>query len=129
MKKLIGVVVAVSTLLLCATLAPPAKADAWNKRTIVTFREPVEVPGTVLQAGTYVFRMLDSLSNRHIVQIFNENETQVLATIQTVPNYRIERPDDSIFEFDERPGNAPQALKVWFFPGNTVGEEFIYGNY
>jgi hypothetical protein len=128
MKTLRGAAVAVlvTILLLGATFAPGARADQWNKKTIVTFNDAVEVPGQVLPAGTYVFRLADSISNRHIVQIWNADENQVLATIMTIPNTRFETPDDSLFEFDERPGNSPQALKVWFYPGNNTGEEFIY---
>ncbi len=134
MKTLRGAAVAlcavlVTIVLLGATLAPSARADQWDKKTIVTFNDAVEIPGQVLPAGTYVFRLADSISNRHIVQIWNADEDQVLATIMTIPNTRFETPDDSLFQFDERPGNSPQALKVWFYPGNNTGEEFIYSRY
>src|SRR6266436_6087242 len=134
MKTLRGAAVAlcavlVTIILLGATLAPGARADQWDKKTIVTFNDAVEVPGQVLPAGTYVFRLADSISNRHIVQIWNADEDQVLATIMTIPNTRFETPDDSLFQFDERPGDSPQALKVWFYPGNNTGEEFIYSRY
>ena len=131
MKTLRGAAVAVlvTIVLLGATLAPSARADQWDKKTIVTFNDAVEIPGQVLPAGTYVFRLADSISNRHIVQIWNADEDQVLATIMTIPNTRFETPDDSLFEFDERPGDSPQALKVWFYPGNNTGEEFIYSRY
>jgi len=120
--------VLVTIVLLGATFAPGARADQWDKKTIVTFNDAVEIPGQVLPAGTYVFRLANSTSNRHIVQIWNADEDQVLATIMTIPNTRFETPDDSLFEFDERPGNSPQALKVWFYPGNNTGEEFIYSH-
>ncbi len=134
MKTLRGAAVAlravlVTIVLLGATFAPGARADQWNKKTIVTFNDAVEIPGQVLPAGTYVFRLADSISNRHIVQIWNADEDQVLATIMTIPNTRFETPDDSLFQFDERPGDSPQALKVWFYPGNNTGEEFIYSRY
>ena len=134
MKTLRGAAVAlcavlVIIVLLGATFAPGARADQWDKKTIVTFNDAVEIPGQVLPAGTYVFRLADSISNRHIVQIWNADEDQVLATIMTIPNTRFETPDDSLFQFDERPGNSPQALKVWFYPGNNTGEEFIYSRY
>jgi hypothetical protein len=129
-KKLQGVVFAVCTMLSLilfgAILTPGARADQWDKKTIVTFSEAVEIPGQILPAGTYVFRLADSPSNRHIVQIWNADQDQILATIMTIPNTRFETPDDSIFEFDERPSDSPQALKVWFYPGNSTGEEFIY---
>ena len=134
MKTLRGAAVAlcavlVTIILLGATFAPGARADQWDKKTIVTFNDAVEIPGQVLPAGTYVFRLADSISNRHIVQIWNADEDQVLATIMTIPNTRFETPDDSLFQFDERPGDSPQALKVWFYPGNNTGEEFIYSRY
>src|SRR6266568_9572546 len=97
MPTLRGAVLAVCTVLFCATLAPGARADQWDKKTIVTFNDAVEIPGQVLPAGTYVFRLADSISNRHIVQIWNADEDQVLATIMTIPNWRFETPDDSLF--------------------------------
>jgi hypothetical protein len=130
MKTLRGTVVVLCTalviLLLGATVAPGARADQWDKKTIVTFSEAVEIPGQILPAGTYVFRLADSPSSRHIVQIWNADENQVLATIMTIPNTRLETPDETIFEFDERPSDSPMAVKVWFYPGNSTGEEFIY---
>jgi hypothetical protein len=128
-RKLIGVVVAICTLLLCATFAPSVLADQWDKKTIVTFNESVEIPGQVLQAGTYIFKLADSPINRHIVQIWNADENEILATILTVPATRLEVPHDSVFEFDERPSDSPPALKVWFYPGSSTGEEFIYSGY
>src|SRR5262245_63712102 len=78
----------------CLSLAALAfsasvNADAWNKKTIVTFSQPIEVPGVVLPAGTYIFKLADSASNRHIVQIFNEDQTHIYATVLAIPNYRL----------------------------------------
>lgn len=50
--------------------APKLTADAWNRKTVVTFSAPVEVPGVgaqTLPAGTYVFKIHDTASDRHIV--------------------------------------------------------------
>ena len=126
MQTLRVVVFVVCTVLFCAILAPGARADQWDKKTIVTFSDAVEVPGQVLPAGTYIFRLTDSPTDRHIVQIWNADETQILATTMTIPNTRFGRPDKSIFEFEERAGNSPMALKVWFYPGGSTGQEFIY---
>jgi hypothetical protein len=117
------------TLLLCATFAPGVRADAWNKKTIVTFSDAVEIPGQVLPAGTYVFKLADFISERHVVQIWNADEDQILATIFAVPSTRFEAPDQSIFEFEERPGNSPMALKYWFYPGDSTGQEFTYSHH
>jgi hypothetical protein len=118
--------------LLGGILAPDAKADAWDRKTVITFSGPVEIPGVhlpgwgVLPAGTYVFKILDSQSNRHIVQIFNEDETMVYATILAIPNYRLKATDKTVITFRERPAGQPEALRAWFYPGRNWGEEFVY---
>jgi hypothetical protein len=129
MQTLRGAVLALSTVLLCATLAPGARADQWDKKTVVTFGEDVEIPGQILPAGTYVFKLANTISDRHIVQIWNTDENQLLATIMTIPNTRLEPFNRSIFEFDERPTGSPMALKLWFYPGNSTGEEFVYSDH
>jgi hypothetical protein len=118
--------------LLGAILAPGARADAWNRKTVITFSGPVEIPGVhlrgwgVLPAGTYVFKILDSQSDRHIVQIFDKSETTVYATILAIPNYRLRTTDKTVITFRERPAGEPEALRAWFYPGRNWGEEFVY---
>jgi hypothetical protein len=108
------------------------RADEFNKKTVMTFSGPVEIPGVhlkgwgVLPAGTYVFKILDSQSDRHIVQIFDKGETQVLATILAIPNYRLKATDKTVVTFRERPAGEPEALRAWFYPGQNWGEEFVY---
>lgn len=117
---------------LSATFSPSAKADDWNKKTTVTFSMPVEIPPVhitgmgVLPAGTYVFKLLDSNSDRHIVQIFNQDETTVYATILAIPNYRLTPTDRTVITFNEGLRGKPEALRAWFYPGATSGEEFVY---
>jgi len=112
--------------LLGATVLPSARADEWNKKTIVTFSQAVEVPGQILPAGTYTFQLLDSPSDRHIVQIFNADGSQIVATILAINNYRLQPTGDTVMKFSERPGDAPEALRAWFYPGNSFGQEFVY---
>jgi hypothetical protein len=118
--------------LMGATLAPSANADDWNRKTVMTFSGPVEIPGVhlvgfgVLPAGTYVFKILDSQSDRHIVQIFNKDETTIYATILAIPNYRLKATDKTVITFTERPAGEPEALRAWFYPGRNWGEEFVY---
>src|ERR1041384_481967 len=113
-------------------LAPNVKADEWNRETVITFSGPVEIPGVhlagwgVLPAGTYVFKILDSQSDRHIVQIFNKDETTIYATILAIPNYRLKATDKTVMTFRERPAGEPEALRAWFYPGRNWGEEFVY---
>src|SRR5579872_4018236 len=118
--------------LLGTVLVPGAKADDWNRKTTITFSAPVEIPGvylkgwSVLPAGTYVFKILDSQSDRHIVQIFSKDETTIYATILAIPNYRLKATDKTVVTFRERPAGEPEALRAWFYPGRNWGEEFVY---
>lgn len=130
MKRLRGAVVALCSVVLFVVfgtiLAPNAKADQWDKKTIATFNEPVEIPGMVLQPGTYIFKMANTATDDHIVQIWNADENQLLATLMTVPETRPEPSDKPVFEFEERPGKSPMGVKAWFYTGSDTGEEFIY---
>jgi len=107
-------------------LTPKAVADERDKKTIVTFSAPVEVPGKALPAGTYVFKLLDSTSNRNIVQIYDKDEKQLLATILAIPDYRLKPTDKPVIRFEERPSGAPEAIKAFFYPGDDYGLQFVY---
>jgi hypothetical protein len=115
-----------AALCLALFVAFPVLGDQWNKKTVMTFNQAVELPGIVLPPGTYVFKLLDSLSNRNIVQVFNEEENHIYATILAISNYRITTPEETIVQFAERPPRTPQAVKAWFYPGDNFGQEFVY---
>ena len=118
--------ITISLLLLGVALAPSVRADESDKKTVMTFSEPVQVPGVVLPAGTYVFKLADTQGDRNIVQIFNADETQLFATILAIPDYRSTPTDKTMVTFGERPSNQPEALQSWFYPGDNYGQEFVY---
>jgi LPXTG-motif cell wall-anchored protein len=129
MKFTKALLIALSVLATCSFLLPAAGADQWNKKTKVTFSQPVEVPGAgaqILPAGTYVFKLVDSQSDRNIVRIFNEDETQVFTTILAITNYRLHPTDETVLTFRERAAGSPQAIRAWFYPGENWGQEFVY---
>ncbi len=109
-----------------AALSPYATADEWNKKTVVTISEPMEVPGVVLQPGTYVFKLVDSQADRNIVEIQNQRENHTFATIIAIPNYRLRRTGKTVISFWETPAGQPKALRAWFYPGDNFGQEFRY---
>jgi hypothetical protein len=111
---------------LVLVLMPRATADEHDKLTYVTFSSPVEVPGKVLPPGTYAFKLLDSSSNRNIVQIFDKDQKNLYATILGIPNYRLKAPDKTLIQFEERPSGSPEAIEGWFYPGDNYGLEFVY---
>jgi Protein of unknown function (DUF2911) len=126
MKNIKIVLSLLAVTMLGATVLPSALADTWNKKTIVTFSQDVEVPGKILPAGTYTFQLLDSNSDRHIVQIFNADGSQIIATILAINDYRLQPTGENVMKFTERPGDSPEALRAWFYPGDNFGQEFVY---
>jgi hypothetical protein len=104
--------------------SPSVKADDWNKKTVVTFSQPIKIPGgVVLPAGAYIFKLLDSSSNRHIVQIFNQDQTHIYATILAIPNWSLNVTDNTVITFGERVAGEPQAIRSWFYPGAKSGQD------
>ena len=128
--KMVAIIFCLS--LVAVAFAPRLKADEWNRKTTVTFSAPVEVPGVgaqTLPAGTYVFKIMDSASDRHIVQIFNESMDHLYTTILAIPNYRLKATDKTVMTFGERAAGQPEAIRAWFYPGRQWGEEFVYPKY
>ena len=103
-----------------------AQADPWDKKTILTVDKTIQVTDTVLPAGTYVLKLADSNANRHIVQIFNEDQSRIIDTVLAIPNYRLRPTGKSRFMFWETPPGAAPALRAWFYPGDNFGQEFRY---
>jgi len=101
-------------------LTPAIHADEWNQRTVFTFSGPVEVPGRTLDAGTYVFKLANSASDRHIVQVFSGDESHLFATFLAIPDYRLHPTDKTIVRFEERPGDSPDAIKGDAIKGDAI---------
>jgi len=118
-----GIAILLSGALLASV---PALGDEWNKKTTLTFSQSVEIPGVVLPAGQYVFKLFNSNADRHIVQVFNSDEDRIFATILAIPHYRMESTSETVILFEERPSDRPMAIHAWFYPGSTIGQEFVY---
>ena len=129
MNRLKVVAMSLALCLIVVGASTGAQADEWNKKTIVTFSQPVEVPGVdaqVLPPGTYVFRLVESSSNRNIVRILSQDETRIFTTILAIPNYRLHSTDKTVMTFRERAAGQPEAIRAWFYPNDNFGQEFVY---
>lgn len=127
--KIVKTALVVFALSLLGTMLAPsvqAQTNAYKKKTIVTFSQPMEIPGRILPAGTYTIELVDSDSDRHIVRFFNADQTRVVATVLAIPNLRLKTTDKPVMTFAERPINSPEALKAWFYSGDSFGQEFVY---
>lgn len=113
-------------------LQPGLHADSWDKKTNLTLSEPLEVPScctadhtVTLQPGQYTMVLLDSLSDRHIVRIFDKDQ-HVMTTVLAIPNYRLQPTGKTVLGYWEVPAGQPAALRAWFYPGDNFGQEFAY---
>jgi hypothetical protein len=131
MRKFPMVTLALAAVLAALSLGPATKADGWDKKTIVTFDQDVEIPGQVLPAGTYVFKLFRSSSNRNIVQIWTEHESQLVSTLMTVGDSYPNPSGEAYFVLDMRGTDEgyPPVVTSWFFGGSDEGRDFIYSGY
>ena len=117
-----------AAVLVAALSATSASQTRWNEKTILKFSEPVMVPNATLQPGTYVFKLMESNTNRHLVQISTDNGEKVVALTQAVPMKRVDPKGDVVLRFNPTDAGSPPAIKGWFYPGSVYGHEFVYGD-
>ena len=103
-----------------------AHADEVDQATTITFSAPIQIPGQVLPAGSYLFKLADGDYSGNIVQIFNADRTVLYATLQTVPTLRQEPTGHTVVALAEQGAGQPDALLKWFYPGRETGNEFVY---
>jgi hypothetical protein len=96
-----------------------------GNEAVVTFDHPVEVPGKVLPAGTYVFKTSD---NDDFVQVFSANQKQLFATVAAIPADRPaqDTDNDSFVQLTRTRADAPQEIEGLFVAGRTTGFQFVY---
>lgn len=109
-----------------ATVATASAQTALNNRTVMTFSQPIEVPGKILPAGTYTFELHDSGMNRHVIQIMDKAGTKLVALVLAIPTYRAKATEETVVRFAEAMPGKPQALRQWYYPGQTTGNEMVY---
>src|SRR5918996_819182 len=98
-----------------------------DSRTEFTFNQPVELPGVTLPPGTYIFRFVDSTSSRKVMQVqARDASNKTYGMFLTISAQRPRPSDDAELRFLETPAGQPAAVKTWWYPGNTIGREFIY---
>ena len=126
MNSMKTILVALALVLFGAAFVPRAQADEWNKTTVMTFSQPVEIPGQILPAGTYTIKLVNLDSERHAVQFLDADGIHVIATVLAINNWRLHPTGKTVVTFAERSGDNPDALKAWFYPGDNFGQEFVY---
>jgi hypothetical protein len=107
--------------------APAYAQGTIDSRTEFTFNTPVELPGVTLPPGTYVFRFADATTGKNVMQVLAKDSTnKTYGLFLTISAQRPRPSDEAELRFMETPAGAPAAVKTWWYPGNTIGREFIY---
>ena len=109
-----------------AMMGTTAHAQTIDNRTFFTFSQPVTLPGVTLPAGKYLFRIPDTTTSRRVVQVLSADGMRSYAMLLSIPAQRGEAPARPEIRFMETAENMPAAIKTWWYPGNTIGYEFIY---
>jgi len=71
-----------------------AHADEADRATKISFSQPIQVPGQVLPAGTYLFTLANT-DDLNMVQIFSLDRTHLYATLETIPTEDRQVPGDT----------------------------------
>src|ERR1700689_2681695 len=126
MKTLKIFLVALAIAFVGAIFASGTQANDWNKVTVMTFSQPIEIPGQILPAGTYTGKLVNIDTERHVVQFLDADGIKVVATVLAINNWRLHPTGQTVVKFAERSGDNPEAIKAWFYPGDNFGQEFVY---
>jgi len=108
-----------------AAVSFTALGDDRDKKTIITTKESLLVPGKVLPPGKYVMKLMES-PNRNIVTIYNEDQNELQTMFIAFPNYKVKQTSGTELTFWETPAGSPKAIRAWFWPGDNFGQEFAY---
>jgi hypothetical protein len=120
------IVPSVLALALVGALAAPAHANGCDRLTYLTFSAPVTLPGITLPAGTYKFTRPDCEYAEGLLRVASVDGTKVYGTFLTIPEQRLSPSSRPEVDFAEMPSGSPEAIKAWFYPGQTTGDELIY---
>ena len=117
-----------TAMLLTMSVAPVlAQGGPMDSRTEFTFNQPVDLPGVTLPPGTYIFRFVDATTGRKVMQVqAKDASNKTYGLFLTINAQRPRASDDAELRFLETPAGQPAAVKTWWYPGNTIGREFIY---
>jgi hypothetical protein len=110
-----------------STLTAASPAEQWFKKSVITLTDLSEVPGMVVEPGTYVLKADEqSAFSRTTIELLNQDETLTLTTFVAVADHR-QRPDyDTVFSYFPGVTNGPKPIQTWFYPGDMNGYEFVY---
>lgn len=125
LKRLVVIATVAAAVAAVGGLTASAQEPA-SRVTKITFSKPVRLPGVTLPAGTYSFLHPTPMEDYHVLQVMNENRTESYGFFLTIPNIRMTASEETVVTFRETPVGYIDTVRAWFYPGETIGDEFVY---
>lgn len=121
-----------AAVLVCLTMTHAADAQQ-RRQTKVRFNAPIEIPNPssktgvmTLPPGEYMFSLVDTGTSHHVVRVSDATGKTTHSMVMSIPDYRLNATSKTVMYLGERPAGSPAAIKSWFYPGENMGERFIY---
>jgi hypothetical protein len=58
--------------------------------------------------------------------VYSKDEKHLYGTFLAIPDARLQPAGKPIITFDETPAGSPEAVRAWFYPGDSYGHQFVY---
>ncbi len=121
MKSLLSMCALAGVSLSVAVSAPAATTDSQT----ITIDRTLQIPGEILQPGSYTISLEDRLRDRAIVRIDSRDKGHHTFLL-TVPSLKVGDGSESNLIFFANQGEQ-QTLRGWRCPSCTKPLEFVYG--
>jgi hypothetical protein len=106
--------------------AAVTRADDSVKQATVTIQSSEQVPGSVLPAGTYVFKQTGMQSGWAIVQIYSKDGSALVTTILAYPNAQVLSNGQNFVVYPVTGSGSVPAMEGIVFAGDSTVQQFAY---
>jgi hypothetical protein len=121
-RKTIGIVM-LSLFLALFVGTAATHADEMDQAIKLTFSQPIAIPDQVLPAGTYWFMVAGHGEVQNVIQIFDADKRNVIASL-TVIDHKVQEPSGHVMLTLADRSPKPLALVNMTYPGRINGHNF-----
>lgn len=122
----IGLLVSALVLAGSGLMAGVARADAPAKSTAISIETPTQVPGSVLPAGTYMFKNSGSRSGWNVVQIYNHDGSALVTTVLAYPNPKVAANGQTVIIYPANGAGTIPTMEGVVLAGESTVEQLAY---
>lgn len=112
-----------SAVLALVFIGSAVRADEFDEAMKLTFRQPVQVPGQVLPAGSYWFVRVGHGAETNVLTVYDSDRTKTITTLNT-GTMEVVKPSGYVtVKMADRSPKPPSLLGV-VYPGRAEGHAF-----